>query len=163
MDSLEISSIDHDIRHKLGWIEVYVRLKVNGSRLPYILDVNTFLSAIEASGKQPIFTCECGHFGCGGYFIDVEVTEDAWILKNRYDPLDENVLLEAVEYRIPWHQVKQLVVQICEQLQTIKAQAPDFPLHWGVVGNATDTMPSPQEVEGAVAAIDKRLNSLANG
>ncbi|MBI5930607.1 MAG: hypothetical protein HY862_14965 [Chloroflexi bacterium] len=126
MDHFEIDVIEHEYQHWWDGIEVWVYVKINDSRMPYVLDWYQFFTyAIHTNGRIPLFNCQCGFFGCGGYYVDVECTDEAWILRNRYDPNTEK-LQQEFEYRISWEQVKQVADTMIAELRTIKQQEPEF-------------------------------------
>src|SRR5918911_3209724 len=67
---------------------LYASAVVNGQELPEVLDIDVFFEALAGTGVLPLFTCTCGVFGCGGYYIGVARTAEAWIWRNRYAPDD---------------------------------------------------------------------------
>jgi hypothetical protein len=62
---------------------LYGAAVVNGQELPDVHDIDVFFEALTNSGPLPLFTCTCGVFGCGGYYIGVAHGADAWIWRNR--------------------------------------------------------------------------------
>lgn len=54
-------------------IDWQISLYINGNKLDedevFVEDV--FFNSLLYSGKYPMFTCTCGIFGCGGYYVDV--------------------------------------------------------------------------------------------
>ncbi|MDQ0914561.1 hypothetical protein [Paenibacillus sp. V4I5] len=38
--------------------------------------VTEFYNSLTSQGKFPMFTCSCGIFGCGGFYIDVHYKDD---------------------------------------------------------------------------------------
>lgn len=145
LDSFEIDRIEYDIRKKLGRIDFWVYVKVNGNILSDVLDVAEFSKAIIKSGDYPLFTCECGSITCSGYCMDVECHPNYWALVNRYKPVELTVLekivgqtrhervvgyakgelIEEVHYRISWTQVREAILQIDETLRKVISEAPD--------------------------------------
>lgn len=98
--------------------------------MPEWFEYCEFLGATQQSGRYALFTCSCGIFGCGGYWVDVECTEDAWVLRNGFAPYDadepeEQVLIFAFEYRIPWEQVVAAIAQIRAALLILLSRMPD--------------------------------------
>src|SRR5579872_4127979 len=65
---------------------LYAAAVVNGQELPEVLDIGVFFGALTGAGVRPLFTCTCGVFGCGGYYIGGARTAEAWIWRNRYPP-----------------------------------------------------------------------------
>lgn len=85
-------------------ISLYANVYVDRKEWADILDIDEFFHAIEQSGRYPLFTCGCGCFGCSGYYVDVECAENEWILRNKYDPLSEEIVEES-ETRFSWRNV----------------------------------------------------------
>ena len=156
MDTLKIARFQYDIRHQLRWIEVYITVQVNDHELPHILDFAVFTKAIQAGGRHPLFTCGCGNFGCGGYYVDIEVVEQSWNMINRYSPVGENEILEAFKYQIPWIQVRDVYRYLLEKIRLLHNGEPALPIHWGVLGNAVDRMPSPAEIATTLSMLAQR-------
>lgn len=54
-------------------------LYANGSRLneddDEVFVVAEFFKSLAHPGKRPMYTCSCGIFGCGGFYIDVKYTK----------------------------------------------------------------------------------------
>ena len=112
---------------------IAIVITINAHKLPDILDVDEFFKAIRKSGRFPLFTCGCGHFGCSGYYVDVVCTATAWVLRNRYHPHNEQ-LMEEFEYHIPWQQVRTVAQEIVNYLQGLQVQYPHHEITAGVVG-----------------------------
>jgi len=104
-------AITHHESHLKG-IGIVAELYVGERKMEDILDIEVFFQAIESSGRYPLFTCDCGCFGCGGYYVDIECTEDAWIMRNKYHPHDEEELVEEFEYHFRWAHVYMVATQI---------------------------------------------------
>jgi hypothetical protein len=114
-------------------IAIAIIVTINARELPDILDVDEFFKAMQKSGRFPLFTCGCDHFGCSGYYIDVVCTATAWVLRNRYHPHNEQ-LMETFEYHIPWQQVRTAAQEIVNYLQALHVQYPHHEITAGVVG-----------------------------
>jgi hypothetical protein len=120
--SLEFEPLD---RLAEGKFDRRIRIVINGEQLPEVFAPCAMLRAIVQSGRYPLFTCTCGIFGCGGYWVDVECSMDAWIWRNGYYPADEDEpeeqsLLYKFEYRIPWSQVQTAIVEIRDAILTLR-------------------------------------------
>ena len=127
--------IDHEEAPTNG-ISMYIDVYVDDKIMDDILDIEVFFDAIEKNGRYPLFTCTCGCFGCGGYYVDIECTEDAWIMKNKYHPHDERILVEEFEYRFTWTQVCLVATQIKDHVMRIcQEQSEPVPIISGASGN----------------------------
>lgn len=116
----------------VGGISVFAKVLVGKKRMPDILDVAIFFQALEHSGRYPLFTCECGCFGCGGYYVEVECTKQEWILRNTYHPLEKR-LLERFEYHVVWKQVYQAARQIKNYVAQVAKTHPGLAIMSGAV------------------------------
>lgn len=115
-------------------IGIFVELYVGDSKMDDILDIAVFFQAIKDGGRYPLFTCICGCFGCGGYYVDIECTDDAWIMKNKFHPHNKEVLVEEFEYHFPWARVYMVATQIKDHLLRIIEKHPRTLLATGESG-----------------------------
>lgn len=65
-------------------ISLFVEVELGNNKLDDILDIEGLFSSINYQGFQPLFTCSCGHFGCGGYHVKVSHSPNGIQLKNKY-------------------------------------------------------------------------------
>jgi hypothetical protein len=112
-------------------IDFRFRAVINGKQLPEVFSFCVLPDAIRKSGRYQLFTCTCGIFGCGGYWVDVECTKEAWIWKNGFYPADEDEpeeqwLMYEFDYRIPWSQVRVAMGQIREAILESRKLQPNY-------------------------------------
>lgn len=73
-----------------------------------MLDVAVFFQSLWIPGRLPLFTCLCGNFGCAGCWTDIEHAPDAWIMRNCYDPTEDDPgkaeRIDEWEVAVPWAQ-----------------------------------------------------------
>ena len=119
-----------------------------------ILDIEAFFAAWNAAGLVPLFTCTCGSFGCGGYYVGVSSDARAWVLRDWYGALDK-VRHDRFEYRIPWEQVRYTATQIVEAISALREDAP-LPIRCGFAG--TDLAPRVDAYRQQIAMLDKWTN-----
>src|SRR5262245_26939165 len=121
MDTFElaISPVDDSWRYCVD-----VRAVVNGEPMPQCLDPFEFLPATQRGGRLPLFTCECGEFGCGGYYVDVECTPEAWVLRNAYVGSNPRPFMPFV-CRIAWADVARAAGKVLDALRTAAERWPD--------------------------------------
>jgi hypothetical protein len=106
---------------------LYAAAVVNGQELPEVLDIDVFFGALTGTGVLPLFTCTCGVFGCGGYYIGVAHTADAWIWRNRYPPDDAPNpahVMEVGELRFAWPQVRAVATDLLATLHGLQRDKP---------------------------------------
>lgn len=103
-----------------------------------ILDVSAFFRSLREPGRTALFTCTCGVFGCGGCWTDVVHTEEAWIVRNAYDPKSDDPdcaeLLEEFELSAAWDDVWATAAKIDRELAHVRTRYPDQPIVNGTVG-----------------------------
>ena len=120
---------------------IFVRVNINGEDLPKILNVEEFFALKEHSRLVPLFTCGCGDFGCGGYYVDVSRTDTNLILRNSYHRFNRT-LQSTFEYHLDWQQVKNIAGEIIAYLQKIQELNPQAYVTNGYVGgNLLERLP----------------------
>jgi hypothetical protein len=90
---------------------IFIRVKINDNALPGILNVEAFFAIKQENELVPLFTCGCGDFGCGGYYVNVSCTETAFILRNSYHLFNQSLQSEF-EYNLDWQQVRNVAEEI---------------------------------------------------
>jgi len=137
MDELHVALTHEESPASNDGIGVSATLMLNYAPLPYVLDINQFFEAVVLISwspvRLPLFTCTCGVFGCGGYYVDVECTTQAWVLRNRYHP-DTEELLEEMEYWLSWRQVHEVADELVTVLRAVHAHRPTAQLTSGAHG-----------------------------
>jgi hypothetical protein len=106
---------------------LYASAVVNGRELPDVIDIDVFFEALTGSGPLPLFTCTCGVFGCGGYYVGVARDDSAWIWRNRYAPDDEPNLghvTEVGELRFAWPEVRAVATDLLATLRALQRDKP---------------------------------------
>ena len=118
-----------------GGVVFTVTALVNGRTLPEWLDVDAFFGALAKDGRLPVFNCSCGVLGCGGYFVDVQITPDAWIWTNRYHSEYASAAPFArCRFAFPWENVREVAGRLLATLRTITAGHPGEPVHSATTG-----------------------------
>ena len=120
---------------------MFVLVHINGNALPKILDTETFFAIKQSNGLIPLFTCGCGVFGCGGYYVDVSCTDSALILHNSYHRFDRSLQSEF-ECHLDWQQVRGIAQEILTYLEKMQERDPQALVttgHWG--NNLLDLIP----------------------
>ena len=125
-------NITHE-ESELGVISIYAEVFVDRERWADYLDIEVFFEALENSGHHPLFTCGCGVFGCGGYYVDVECAENEWIWRNKYDPQGDEVIAEF-EYRFSWRYVYEVATKVRDYIRDLLKHNPGAKFRTGVSG-----------------------------
>jgi hypothetical protein len=123
---------------------LFVMVRINGNALRGILNVDEFFSIKEREGLVPLFTCGCGDFGCGGYFVDVTCSDTALILRNAYHRFTRALQAEF-EYHLGWRHVREIAEEILAYLQDIQEHDANATVTSGYVGvNLIERLPEYQ-------------------
>jgi hypothetical protein len=64
-----------------------------------------FFETLINQGKFPLFTCTCGIFGCGGYYVDVIYNQDGVIWLTEQSPFNDKTLSHRNEFRFSWENI----------------------------------------------------------
>ncbi len=128
MDQLAVTiAPEEETGHGEPALGLYASAVVNGQELPHVLDIDVFFEALTGSGPLPLFTCTCGVFGCGGYYIGVAYGDNAWIWRNRYAPDDEpnpGHIMEVGELRFAWPEVRAMAMDLLTTLRALQRDKP---------------------------------------
>ena len=120
---------------------IFIGVQINGNDLPGILNVEAFFAIEQQNELVPLFTCGCGIFDCGGYYVNVSCTDTAFILRNGYHRFNQTLESEF-EYHLDWQQVRNVAEEILTYLQKIHERNPGAYITSGYGGeNLIDRMP----------------------
>jgi hypothetical protein len=97
---------------------IFIGVQINGNDLPGILNVDAFFAIEQENKLVPLFTCGCGDFDCGGYYVNVSCTDTALILRNGYHRFNQ-FLESEFEYQLDWPQVRYIAEEILTYLEKI--------------------------------------------
>ena len=137
MDRIEITIEQESADEGATFIQVHI----NGNAFRGILNVEAFFAIKQSSGLVPLFTCGCGDFGCGGYYVDVSCTDAALILHNSYHRFNRSLQSEF-DYFLDWQQVRGIAQEILTYLEKIHERNPRAYVTTGYVGgNLLDHLP----------------------
>ena len=115
-------------------VAIFIKATFEGNEMPFIFNIDGWDEAIESNGKKPMFTCECGNFGCGGYFIDVNHTAEGMKLINSYNPLEQSQLIEGFEYYITWEDVYLIFKEVVDYIEEISNKYKGYQVCIGTYG-----------------------------
>lgn len=119
MDQMEITIEQEQFDNGAMFIQVYM----NGNKLPGILNVEAFFAIEQENELVPLFTCGCGVFDCGGYYVNVFCTDTALILRNSYHRFHQTLESEF-EYQLDWHQGRSIAEEILTYLEKLHERNP---------------------------------------
>ena len=119
MDQIEITIKQEDSDGEAMFVGVHI----NGNDMPGILNLEAFFAINQENELVPLFTCGCGIFDCGGYFVNVSCTDTAFILRNGYHRFHQTLESEF-EFQLDWQQVRSIAEEILTYLEKIHERNP---------------------------------------
>jgi hypothetical protein len=173
MDELTVSISPAEPNGFLGGVYFLVTASVNGTPLFDYLDVDEFFKSLDPESGEgrrnaprkgaigvvtrwlPIFNCDCGVFGCGGYHVDVTLTRDALLWEGASPDPNAIAAGTAVVYSFPWRNVRDVAGELIAAIYTAQAQSPSGEVRYGTTGvEVTERLPYYLERYEALAGHD---------
>lgn len=119
---IEVSGLESEAR--VGSLSIHAGLFVNEGKIGENFDVHQVFVTLGKSGMLPLFTCACGHFGCGGGYVDVIWGRRIISLKNLYKPYDvpsktAESLAEQFEHAISRDTWGELLQNLLDELSAL--------------------------------------------
>ena len=116
-------------------IGVWVQVAVSNMEFPDILDIDEFFQALKNSDHQvsPLFTCVCGSFGCGGYYLESEPQDKVWVWRNHYDPLEQQ-LIRKFQHAFSWEDIQRVARELVGVLEELQHMHPGAEIFSGTYG-----------------------------
>ena len=116
-------------------IGVWVIVTGNKMEFPDILHIDEFFQSLQNLDHHiaPIFTCTCGSFGCGGYYLDSKPQGKAWVWGNHFDPLTQQLIRES-QHSILWEDARQVARELVEVLERVQHEYPGAEIFSGTYG-----------------------------
>ena len=118
-------------------ISIFIEVEFEKNKMKDILNIDGLFSAVQKQGFQPLFTCSCGTFGCGGYYINVSHSDNEIVFRNIYKPVEEPneaYLIEAFECALSWEDLYFIVSEVYEKLVWISGQYQNYDVCSGTYG-----------------------------
>lgn len=126
-------------------ISLFITVFVNEKQQLDILEIDEFFTSLSTSGISPLFTCDCGNFGCGGYYVHVQHNKQGYVLNNSYKPYDvweESNLLDSFYFQFSWEDIYQFGLELYALLMQIHTTDRNLEISSGVYGtNLVKKMP----------------------
>lgn len=132
-------------------ISIFIIVEFENIEMKDIINIDGLFNIVDNAGYQPLFTCNCGDFGCGGYYVKVLHKDDGVRIINSYDPRvnpSEESLRDNFEFEISWEDLYIISSSVYDYLIEIKEKYPHCDLCSGTFS------------ERLVGSLDKYKNIL---
>ncbi|GGF69417.1 hypothetical protein GCM10010912_13160 [Paenibacillus albidus] len=100
-----------------------ISLYINGYELDkdevFVEDV--FLKSLLYSGKYPMFTCTCGIFGCGGYYVDVLLNNETVIWTTHQSLFEDKAIKSSNKFVFSWSNIIEFSEELMQRLEELKS------------------------------------------
>lgn len=95
---------------------------INGNKLSHneVLVVEEFFNTILRSGVYPLFTCSCGVFGCGGYYVEVIHDEQSITWLTEQIPFEDPELIPCSTFIFQRDQVMKVAEELQQNLDKLQ-------------------------------------------
>lgn len=140
-------------------ISLFIEVEIKEVKMEDILDVDVLFLAIQEQGYLPLFTCSCGNFSCGGYYVKVSHLDGGICFSNRYKPVDnpsEVDLIEPFECELPWKELYFVASEIYDKLIEISKSYPGYEIGCGAFGE--DVVNKIERYEVLLKELQSRFN-----
>jgi hypothetical protein len=118
-------------------VSLFIEAEFEKSKMQEILNIDGVFSAIGKQGLIPLFTCSCGSFSCGGYYVKVSHLDEGISLRGRYKPVDnpaETDIIESFEYELSWEDLYIIASEVYDKLIKLKELYPGYDVCSGTFG-----------------------------
>ncbi|MOA09204.1 hypothetical protein D3C78_1290180 [compost metagenome] len=99
-----------------------ILLYINGSKLDEdeVFVVEEFFKSILNPGIYPLFTCTCGIFGCGGYYVEVIHEFESVIWLTEQSPFDDRTVKSSNKFIFSWEQILNFSEELLQKFEKLK-------------------------------------------
>jgi hypothetical protein len=103
-------------------IDWKISLYINGYKLDedevFVEDV--YFNSLLYPGKYPMFTCTCGIFGCGGYYVDVVHNNETMIWTTEQSPFTDSTFKDSNRFVFSWSNIIEFTEELIKRLEDLK-------------------------------------------
>lgn len=98
-------------------IDWRISLFINGDKL----DEEVFFKSLLTPGRYPMFTCTCGIFGCGGYYVEV-IHEDKFVIwLTEQTPFEDRSVKSLNTFIFSWDHIINFSEEFVQKFQYLKS------------------------------------------
>jgi hypothetical protein len=90
--------------------------------------IDEFFNSLLYPAKYPMFTCTCGIFGCGGYYVEVRHVEETVIWQTEQHPFSDKSIKSSNKFIFPLSNI----IDFAEELVRKLAELRDLMLSHGL-------------------------------
>ncbi len=145
MDKIRMTVEKEESKASNHAMSIFITVFVNEIPQLDILDVDVFFASLSTPGISPLFTCDCGFFGCGGYYVRIQHNEQGYVLSNSYKPYDvwdENNQISSFHFQFSWEEIYQFGLEVYALLMEIHSMDRNVEISSGAYGlNLVEKMP----------------------
>ncbi|WP_334076638.1 hypothetical protein [Paenibacillus sanfengchensis] len=118
----EFRNVAKHKRELLPVLNYRIDLYVNGHKFDEdeVFVVDVFFQSLLAPGKYPMFTCTCGIFGCGGYYVDVYHEDHSVIWITEQTPFMDKSVPGQRRFVFPFHEMSAFAQALVYKLEEVR-------------------------------------------
>ncbi|OMF02625.1 hypothetical protein [Paenibacillus sp. FSL H7-0331] len=117
-------------------IDWRISLYINGSKLDEdeVFVEDEFFKSLLNPGKYPMFTCTCGIFGCGGYYVEVIHEGERVIWLTEQSPFEDRAVKSLNKFIFSWDQIISFSEELVQKFENLKSlmNISDLDFHFDV-------------------------------
>lgn len=83
--------------------------------------VEEFFKSILSPGIYPLFTCSCGVFGCGGYYVEVIHEAERIIWLTEQSPFSDQTIESSNKFIFSWAQIIEFSRELLQEFEHLKS------------------------------------------
>ncbi|ULL16410.1 hypothetical protein DVH26_19365 [Paenibacillus sp. H1-7] len=80
-----------------------------------------FFKSLLNPGKYPLFTCTCGIFGCGGYYVQVIHEDNSMIWVTEQSPFKDRSFKSSNKFVFSWDQIISFSEELIQNFENLKS------------------------------------------
>ncbi|WP_055106876.1 hypothetical protein [Paenibacillus ihumii] len=98
-------------------------LYINGNKLDQdeVFVEEEFFKSLLHPGKYPMFTCTCGIFGCGGYYVEVIHEDKSVIWITEQSPFEDRSIKSSNKFIFSWDQMIRFSEELVQKFENLNS------------------------------------------
>ncbi|WP_219836078.1 hypothetical protein [Paenibacillus sp. R14(2021)] len=115
----EFKNISKHKRVKVPIIDFEILVFINQHELDDVFVLEDYFKSLNHEGKYPMFTCSCGIFGCGGFYVHVTHSKDYITWRTDHSPFKDIEIRSANLFKFTWKEMIRFSEELINQLNEI--------------------------------------------